>query len=224
MVFGAHVSVAGGLQNAIAKGQGIGADILQIFVSPPQSFKTTDYSDEQIVEFKRLYQNAGFSGLFFHAIYLINLASENRDLVELSKKSLIHYLQMGDKLGAVGTIVHLGSYKDGNLELLKTQVVTTIKEILAETRLNQKLIVENCAGKKIGKNLDELVEIHERVGSDRLSFCIDTQHLFAWGHGATSENNDFGPVRNPWDATRSAGGSTGGVAAAIAARMECILL
>lgn len=51
------------------------------------------------------------------------------------------------------------------------------------------------------------------------AILIGKANMDAWGHGATSENTDFGPVHNPWDYTRTAGGSTGGVAAAIAARM-----
>lgn len=193
MNFGAHVSVAGGLENAINKAKLIGCDVLQIFVSPPQSFRTTDYSEEQITLFKKLYQSAGFGGLFLHAIYLLNLASDNPRLVNLSKESLVHYLEMGDRLGAKGTIVHLGSYKNANVEKLKTQVIESIKDILNKTPKSQHLIVENCASRaeavakegrvsgKIGKSLNELVEINERVKSDRLSFCIDTQHLFASG-------------------------------------------
>lgn len=41
----------------------------------------------------------------------------------------------------------------------------------------------------------------------------------AWGHGSTSENTDLKIPKNPWDMSRVAGGSSGGSAAAIAARM-----
>jgi aspartyl-tRNA(Asn)/glutamyl-tRNA(Gln) amidotransferase subunit A len=42
-------------------------------------------------------------------------------------------------------------------------------------------------------------------------------HEFAFG--TTSEDSAFGPVRNPWDQARSAGGSSGGSAAAVVSGM-----
>ncbi len=54
---------------------------------------------------------------------------------------------------------------------------------------------------------------------DEGGILIGKTNMDAWGHGASSENTDFGVVRNPWDLSRVAGGSSGGNAAAISSRM-----
>ncbi len=50
------------------------------------------------------------------------------------------------------------------------------------------------------------------------AILLGKMNMDAWGHGGSSENTDFGPVHNPWDLDRVAGGSSGGPAAAIAMR------
>jgi len=51
------------------------------------------------------------------------------------------------------------------------------------------------------------------------AILLGKTNMDAWGHGASCENTDFGVTKNPWDNSRVAGGSSGGNAAAIAARM-----
>lgn len=54
---------------------------------------------------------------------------------------------------------------------------------------------------------------------DAGAILVGKANMDAWGHGGSSENTDFGAVKNPWDLTRVAGGSGGGPAVAIATRM-----
>src|SRR3989344_3987619 len=73
------------------------------------------------------------------------------------------------------------------------------------------------------KVLDDFVPpysatVHRKL-EDAGAILIGKMNMDAWGHGASTENTDYGVTKNPWDITRSPGGSGGGPAAAIAARM-----
>ncbi|HEX7232615.1 MAG TPA: amidase, partial [Candidatus Binatia bacterium] len=51
------------------------------------------------------------------------------------------------------------------------------------------------------------------------AIIIGKTNLDEFGHGGTSTLSHFGPVHNPWNLERIAGGSSGGSAAAVAARI-----
>lgn len=51
------------------------------------------------------------------------------------------------------------------------------------------------------------------------AILIGKNSLDAWGHGGANENTDYAKAHNPWDPARIAGGSSGGPAAAVAARL-----
>src|SRR3989339_401073 len=104
MIFGGHVSIAGGLEKAIKRGEREGFEVIQTFASSPRSFTITNYTHEQIAAFNQAFKDSKIvKQLFFHAIYLINLASKKEYLLDLSVKSLIEYLNFGAKINCTGT-------------------------------------------------------------------------------------------------------------------------
>ncbi len=78
--------------------------------------------------------------------------------------------------------------------------------------------LRTTAGSRI---LDAWVPDADAPVVERLRSCgavvIGKTNLHEFAYGGTSENEHFGPVRNPWDPDRVAGGSSGGSAAAVAA-------
>ena len=52
------------------------------------------------------------------------------------------------------------------------------------------------------------------------AIIVGKNNLHEFAYGATSQTSHFGPVRNPWDPSRLAGGSSGGSGAAVAAGMS----
>ena len=59
MPIGAHVSTAGGLSTCVARGEALGAECMQIFLSAPQRWLPPRHTDEQVQDFGRLIGEAG---------------------------------------------------------------------------------------------------------------------------------------------------------------------
>lgn len=188
MKIGAHLSVAGGFFKAVETASLIGANCLQIFSSSPRDWGTPRVGDEQIEKFVRLKKEKDIAPVFFHATYLINLADEG-ETGRRSRELLIAELNLCPQMGILGSVVHLGSFKDGDgtLDRYTTAngqylgLVKSIKEVLANTPSEAWLIAENAGNRKIGKTIEELAAIIRDVSNERLKICLDTCHLHAAG-------------------------------------------
>ncbi len=188
MKIGAHVSTAGGISNAVARGQEIGCEAIQIFGSSPQSWAFKPVPGEQIELFRQGMADAGIGPVFLHAIYLINLGTPSKESLKKGIVSLINYMNLAADIGAVGVIVHPGSHGGKGFEEVLPQVVETIKIVLDASPDEPILAVENMAGmgRHIGAQFGELGDILKAVDSPRLKICLDTQHSFAAGYDLTN--------------------------------------
>lgn len=195
---GAHLSIAGGYEKALERASSIGASCLQIFSGNPRSFSgPAILSDSATADFKNCARKLDIAPIYFHAPYLVNLASEE-PTGDLSVKLLVAELSAASRLGVQGSIVHLGSFKKASGEEKERQyklLIKRIKTILASAKGHSFFVIENAGTRKIGRTLEEIAEIMLDVGSQperlshgetrtgkRLKVCLDTCHLHAAGY------------------------------------------
>ena len=184
MLIGAHVSTAGGLQNAVERGTERGCEAIQIFHQSPRAWRPTKFGPDDFAAFNEAFEASPLGSTVIHAVYLINTASPDPVISEKSLASLTHALRLGDAIGADGVVLHAGSRKRDPLDEAVARSGALVREALAESE-SCPVLFENTAGTTgpLGRNFDELAQLVESAGAgDRIGICIDCCHLFASGY------------------------------------------
>jgi len=184
MLIGAHVSPAGGLAKAIQRGVERGCEAIQIFNQSPRMWKPTTYRDEDVAAFREAMGDSPIDAVLIHAVYLLNCASDDRDIRAKSLASLTHSLRVGQAIGASGVVLHPGSAKQGHVGEAIARAGETIAQALADSE-GCELHLEDTAGAggTLGRSFDELAALIDAAGADkRLGVCLDSCHLLASGY------------------------------------------
>jgi deoxyribonuclease-4 len=108
--FGAHMSVAGVLENAFAAGEAVGCDCLQIFVKNQRQWRAGPLTEEQVARFREARRATDLAPFVAHASYLLNLASPNRDTREMSVNAMVDELTRCEALGVEALVFHPGAH------------------------------------------------------------------------------------------------------------------
>jgi deoxyribonuclease-4 len=184
MLIGAHVSPAGGLPKAIERGVERGCQAIQIFNQSPRMWKPTTYRDEDVAAFREAMDDSPIDAVLIHAVYLLNCASDDKQIRARSLASLTHSLRVGKAIGAAGVVLHPGSAKQGHVGEAVARAGKTIGAALADSE-GCELHLENTAGAggTLGRSFDELAALIDAAGADkRLGVCLDSCHLLASGY------------------------------------------
>lgn len=186
---GGHVSIAGGIYNAVQNTLNIGGNCMQIFAGSPRLWFRKPFPETDVKKFKEGISTNNLGPVFIHALYLVNLATDNPDLLEKSVSSLVADLNNGYQINSAGIIVHVGSHQGRGFDSVKDQLVAVIERVLDQTE-HTNLILENDAGQngKIG-SIEELSYLKEKINNDRIKICLDTAHLFESGVDLRSEES-----------------------------------
>ena len=194
IIIGAHLNKLKNFYETIKQVELLKTTTLQIFTGSPQrvhfpmerlninkiigSFEDVDKTKKYVTN-KRL-------KLFIHSPYILNFCEMNKNKIRLYKKILLEELELADRLGAVGCVIHMGKRKDVNIKQAQEQFVKCIQEIIKEHKFNTKIILETSAGQgsEIGYLLEEFAEIYNSflpAEKKKIGLCIDTCHIFVAG-------------------------------------------
>jgi deoxyribonuclease-4 len=188
VLYGAHVSSAGGISTAIDRAEELGCDAVQIFTQSPRMWKPTEHSEEEIARFRARREEAGVRAVVCHALYLVNLAGADRDMHEKSVTAMQASLETARAIGADGVVFHVGSHLGKGLAAGYRRALPALRRLLELTDERLWLVLENSAGAggTMGRSVDELATFVDRLDRHpRLGICLDSCHWYVSGVDVT---------------------------------------
>ena len=180
-LFGAHVDPA----DPLAAAQEIGAEIIQVNIGDPQSWKApAPRFPWDLEEFGARAAEAGI-GIYVHSPFVINVASTNNRIRIPSRKLLQQHLDAAARLEAWGVIVH-GGHVTAN-DPMEAGFENWFKAVDG-LRIEVPLLIENTAGGNhaMARRWENLARLWQAISASdnakRVGFCLDTCHAHASGN------------------------------------------
>ena len=202
---GAHVSAAGGVQNAPLNAQNIGANAFALFVKNQRQWSAKPLEDAAVEAFKQNLSAAKIlpEHVLPHDSYLINLGHPDDAKREQSFNAFLDEISRVERLGLKLLNFHPGSHLN---EISETECLNLIAECMNEAikrSRDVKLVIENTAGQgsNLGYKFEHLAYLIDKVNDrGRVGVCLDTCHTFAAGYDLRSNEayaktmRDFGAI------------------------------
>jgi deoxyribonuclease-4 len=186
MLFGAHESIAGGVFNAIYRGQKATCDTIQMFNKSNNQWRAKILTDEEIEQFFQAIEETGVTVSCSHSSYLINIASPDPALNKKSIESLKVEMQRCNTLKIPNLVMHPGSHVGSGEEAGLNTISDRINDLFDNLPDNSvTLCLEATAGQgtNLGYTFEQLAYIIDRVeNKDHMGVCLDSCHIFAAGY------------------------------------------
>jgi len=197
--FGAHLSIAGGVERAVERAREIRAECLQLFVKPPQQWRFQPLHDKDAERFRSAAAGAGLAPLVGHGSYLVNLATPDETLYEKSLQCLLAEWDRAERMGLAYLVLHPGSHTGSGEATGLARVAAALDRLHRERPASPgrspgapgrspercRILLETTAGagSTLGGRLEHLKYLVETCeAGDRLGIAIDTCHIFVAGY------------------------------------------
>lgn len=191
---GAHISAAGGVENAPVNAHNIGAKAFAFFTKNQRQWKAAPLTEESIQLFKERCQELGFNMDYVlpHDSYLINLGHPEEEGLTKSRNAFLDEMQRCEQLGINRLNFHPGSHlKKIEIDACLDRIGESINIALDQTK-GVTAVIENTAGQgtNLGHTFEQLAHIIDKVeDKSRVGVCIDTAHTLAAGYEIRTEES-----------------------------------
>jgi len=185
MRLGVHVSIAGGVLEAVARAKRLSCTTMQIFSRSPRGGPAPQLSEQEADQFDEARRRAGIEPLAIHSPYIINLASPDPRMWKQSAALYRDEYARASTLRAEYLVTHVGSHRGEGEAAGMQRVSEAIAQTLDGARASVVILLENTAGsgQGLGYDFDQLAIMRNGVrAKDRVGICLDTAHLFAAGY------------------------------------------
>ena len=187
LAFGAHMSSAGGCDQAIVRAVDFGMDACQLFTKNERQWTAKPLDPAVVERFHARKVDSGFNDrLVAHDSYLINLASPDPALAERSRLAFREELDRCDQLLIPYLVTHPGAHVGSGVEAALRRVAEAINRIHDERpHGTTTVLLETTAGQgtTLGRSFGELAAIIALIEDrSRVGVCFDTCHVFAAGY------------------------------------------
>jgi deoxyribonuclease-4 len=185
-LFGAHVSIAGGFDEALRRGRASGCDVVQVFTANARGWAAKRVTAGEIARLDAARRETGLVRIVAHAGYLINLAAPDPRIWRKSVDAMAGELQRAERIGASDVVVHPGAHLGrGETSGIARAVraLDAVTKRVGPTRCRIALETTAGPGSVLGGRFEHLRAIVDGVRAPRrLAVCFDTCHVFAAGH------------------------------------------
>lgn len=170
MLVGAHTPSGDPLAEAEARK----ADLVQIFLSNPQSWKKPKPRDDA-----EELRNAPIP-VVVHAPYLINVCADNNRVRIPSRKILQDTCDAATEIDADAVVVHGGHVTGDSPE---EEGIVRWRKALDVLDTDRQVLIENTAGgdKALARRVEWIEKLWDEIGSYDVGFVLDTCHAWAGG-------------------------------------------
>ena len=186
MRFGAHMSIAGGVDRAVDRAAQVDCDSVQIFTKNNNQWQAKPIPPEQVERFCARLEETGIGPVVAHDSYLINLASQDDALWEKSIDAFRIELERCELLGVPYLVTHPGSHGGAGESAGIHRVAEALDRVHAALPGHLVMtLLEITAGQgnSLGARFEELAQIRGLVAApERVGYCFDTCHAFAAGY------------------------------------------